>query len=145
LPDHLLTAIHEATQGVSRLGISGSGVPLVGREGERASAYVLPLDGRDLRGEMSPGHAAIFIAQRKEQRPMAVEILRTIFGLTPSEAKVAYAMARGEAPGAVAVAQGTTVNAVRYHLKKAYAKVGVSDKTALAARVTALIAPVSED
>jgi DNA-binding CsgD family transcriptional regulator len=145
MPDHLLTAIHKATQGVSRLGISGNGVPLVGREGDRASAYVLPLDGRDLRGVMSPGHAAIFIAQRKEQRPMAVEILRTIFGLTPSEVKVAYAMARGEAPGAVAVAQGTTVNAVRYHLKNAYAKVGASDQTALAARVTALIAPVSED
>jgi DNA-binding CsgD family transcriptional regulator len=120
-------------------------VPLVGHEGERASAYVLPLDGNDLRGDMSRGHAAIFIAQRAEQQPMAVEILRTIFGLTPSEAKIAYAMAQGEAPGAVAAAQWTTVNAVRFHLKNAYAKVGVNDKTALAARVTALIPPVAEE
>jgi DNA-binding CsgD family transcriptional regulator/PAS domain-containing protein len=144
MPDHLLTAIAKATQGASRLGISGIGVPLIGPDGTRASAYVLPLDGNDLRAEMSPGHAAIFVAQRAEQQPMAVEILRTIFGLTPSEAKVAYAMAMGEAPGAVAAAQGTTVNAVRYHLKNAYAKVGVGDKTALAARVTALIPPVSD-
>jgi DNA-binding CsgD family transcriptional regulator/PAS domain-containing protein len=143
--DHLLSAIARAAHGASSLGISGIGVPLTGPDGERASAYVLPLDGKDLRGEMSPGHAAIFIAQRKEQQPMAVEILRTIFGLTPSEAKVAYAMALGEAPGAVAAAQGTTVNAVRYHLKNAYAKVGVNDKTALAARVMALIPPVVED
>lgn len=143
MPDHLLTAIARATQGTMRLGIAGIGVPLTGRDGERASAYVLPLDGKDLRGEIAPGHAAIFIAQRKEQQPMAVEILRTIFGLTPSEAKVAYAMARGEAPGAVAAGQGTTVNAVRFHLKNAYAKVGVTDKTALAARVTALIPPVA--
>ncbi len=144
MPDYLQPAIARAALGAGGLGISGIGVPLVGREGERASAYVLPLDGNDLRGEMSRGHAAIFIAQRAEQQPMAVEILRTIFGLTPSEAKVAYAMALGEAPGAVAAAQGTTVNAVRYHLKNAYAKVGVTDKTALAARVTALIPPVSD-
>lgn len=145
MADHLQLAIAKAAHGAGTLGISGIGVPLTGPEGERASAYVLPLDGKDLRKEMSPGHAAIFVAQRKEQQPMAVEILRTIFGLTPSEAKVAYAMARGEAPGAVAAAQGTTVNAVRYHLKNAYAKVGVNDKTALAARVTALIPPVTEE
>jgi DNA-binding CsgD family transcriptional regulator len=141
---HLEVAIARAAMGAKSMGIAGTGVPLVSPEGERASAYVLPLEGNDLRGEIAPGHAAIFIAQRSEQQPMAVEILRTIFGLTPSEAKVAYAMARGEAPQAVADAQGTTVNAVRYHLKNAYAKVGVNDKTALAARVTALIPPVVE-
>lgn len=145
MPDHLSTAIAKAAHGAGSLGISGIGVPLIRADGERASAYVLPLDGNDLRGEMSRGHAAIFIAQRKEQQPMAVEILRTIFGLTPSEAKVAYAMARGEAPGAVAAVQGTTVNAVRYHLKNAYAKVGVNDKTALAARVMALIPPIADE
>ncbi|MGL4238813.1 helix-turn-helix transcriptional regulator [Tabrizicola sp.] len=141
--DHLQAAIARAAHGAQSLGISGIGVPLVSADGERASAYVLPLEGNDLRGELAPGHAAIFIAQRSEQQPMAVEILRTIFGLTPSEAKVAYAMSLGEAPQAVAAAQGTTVNAVRYHLKNAYAKVGVNDKTALAARVTALIPPVA--
>ena len=145
MPDYLQPAIARAALGAESLGISGIGVPLVGREGERASAYVLPLDGNDLRGDMSRGHAAIFIAQRAEQQPMAVEILRTIFGLTPSEAKIAYAMALGEAPGTVAAAQGTTVNAVRYHLKNAYAKVGVNDKTALAARVTSLIPPITND
>ena len=144
MADYLQTAIARAAQGAGSLGISGIGVPLVGREGDRVSAYVLPLDGNDLRGEMSRGHAAIFIAQRQEQQPMAVEILRTIFGLTPSEAKVAYAMALGEAPGAVAAAQGTTVNAVRFHLKNAYAKVGVNDKTALAARVMSLIPPIAD-
>ncbi len=143
--DHLQLAIAKAAHGEGSLGISGIGVPLVSPDGERASAYVLPLDGNELRRELAPGHAAIFIAQRKEQQPMAVEILRTIFGLTPSEAKVAYAMAQGEAPGAVAAAQGTTVNAVRYHLKNAYAKVGVNDKTALAARVSALIPPITDD
>lgn len=144
MADYLQTAIARAAQGAGSLGISGIGVPLVGREGDRVSAYVLPLDGNDLRGEMSRGHAAIFIAQRQEQQPMAVEILRTIFGLTPSEAKVAYAMALGEAPGAVAASQGTTVNAVRFHLKNAYAKVGVNDKTALAARVMSLIPPIAD-
>ena len=34
---------------------------------------------------------------------------------------------------------------VRFHLKNAYAKVGVNDKTALAARVSALIPPVIKD
>ncbi len=137
------TAIAKAIKGDRSLGISGIGVPLAGMDGEWASAYILPLKGDDLRGQIAPGHAAIFVAQRSEQQPMAVEILRTVFDLTPTEARVAYATSLGETPEAIAITHGTAVDTIRFHLKNTYLKAGVNNKTALAACVAALIPPVS--
>lgn len=141
---HALTdAIGRAIKGDVSLGISGIGVPLVSNDGERAAAYVLPIQGKDLRGDMGDGYAAVFIAQRGEQQPMAVEILRTVFDLTPTEAKIAYATSLGDSPDVIATTHGTSVDTVRSHLKNTYVKVDVRDKTALAARVSALIPPVT--
>jgi DNA-binding CsgD family transcriptional regulator len=136
-------AIERGIKGDTAVGISGIGVPLVSLDGERAAAYVLPIRGDDIRSQMGEGHAVVFIAQRGEQQPMAVEILRTLFDLTPMEAKVAYATSLGENPEAIATANGIATETVRSHLKKIYLKTDVSDKTALAARVNALMPPIN--
>ncbi len=135
-------AIERGIKGDTALGISGIGVPLVSLDGERAAAYVLPIRGDDIRSQMGDGYAAVFIAQRGEQQPMAIEILRTLFDLTPMEAKVAYATSTGDNPEAIATTHGIATETVRSHLKKIYGKTDVADKTALAARVNALIPPV---
>ncbi len=98
-------------------------------EGEWVSAYVLPLGGDDLRGQMAPAMRQSSSHQRSDQQPMAIEILRTIFGMTPTEAKVAYATSLGENAPRAGVAHGTTVEAIRFHLKNSYVKAGVTDKT----------------
>ncbi len=136
-------AIERGVKGDTAVGISGIGVPLISLDGERAAAYVLPIRGDDIRSQMGDGHAVVFIAQRGEQQPMAVEILRTLFDLTPMEAKVAYATSLGENPEAIATAHGIAIDTVRSHLKKIYLKTDVTDKTALAARVNALMPPIN--
>jgi DNA-binding CsgD family transcriptional regulator len=136
-------AIERGLKGDTAVGISGIGVPITSLDGERAAAYVLPIRGDDIRSQMGDGHAVVFIAQRGEQQPMAVEILRTLFDLTPMESKVAYATSLGESPEAIATAHGIAIDTVRSHLKKIYLKTDVTDKTALAARVNALMPPIN--
>ncbi|MGC3980676.1 MAG: helix-turn-helix transcriptional regulator [Steroidobacteraceae bacterium] len=136
------TAIARAIKGDQSLGIAGIGVPVLGKSGQRAAAYVLPISGGDLRGDMGNGFCAVFIARRSEQLPMAIEILRTVFDLTPMEAKVAYATSRGDNPDMIAQSLGSAVETVRFHLKNAYHKTDVTDKTALAAKVNDFVPPV---
>ena len=135
-------AIARGIKGDTALGISGIGVPLVSLDGERAAAYVLPIRGDDIRSQMGDGHAVVFIAQRGEQQPMAVEILRTLFDLTPMEAKVAYATSLGGNPELIATAHGIAIDTVT-HTSSGLVKTDVTDKTALAARVNALIPPIN--
>lgn len=136
-------AIDRASKGDSAIGISGIGVPLIGSDGERAAAYVLPIAGKDLRGDLGQGHCAVFIARRGEQQPMAIEILRTLFDLTVSEARIANLIAKGDGPQAIAEALGVSVNTVRSHLQNAFAKTGTADQTALGALVNGLMPPLS--
>lgn len=135
-------ALDRAVKGDAGIGISGIGVPLIGKDGERAAAYVLPLAGTDLRGALGQGHCAVFVARRGEQQPMAIEILRTLFDLTVSEARIACLIAKGDGPLDIAEALGNSINTVRSHLQSAYGKTGASDQTALGALVNGLMPPV---
>jgi DNA-binding CsgD family transcriptional regulator len=135
-------AVERALKGDAAIGITGIGVPLIGNDGDRAAAYVLPLSGKDVRGSLGTGHCAVFVARRGEQQPMAMEILRTLFDLTVTESRVALLVAKGDGPQSIAVALGITVNTVRTHLKHSFAKTGTSDQTALGGLVNGLLPPV---
>jgi DNA-binding CsgD family transcriptional regulator/PAS domain-containing protein len=137
-------ALDRALKGDSAVGIAGIGVPLSGLKGGRAAAYVLPIAGNDIRGAMGPGHCSVFVARRGEQQPMAIEILRTLFDLTASEARVATLLASGEKPQIIASALDVSINTVRSHLKHAYAKTDTADQTTLMALIHSLIPPVAE-
>ena len=142
-PSALDDAIDRASKGDVAIGISGIGVPLIGKNGDRVAAYVLPIAGKDLRGDMGQGHCAVFIARRGEQQPMANEILRTMFDLTVSEARIATLIAKGDGPQAISDSLGISVNTVRSHLQRAYAKTGSPDQTALSALVNSLMPPLA--
>lgn len=142
-PSALDDAIDRASKGDVAIGISGIGVPLIGRDGDRVAAYVLPIAGKDLRGDMGQGHCAVFIARRGEQQPMAIEILRTMFDLTASEARIATLVAKGDGPQAISDSLGISINTVRSHLQRAYAKTGSPDQTALSALVNSLMPPLA--
>ncbi len=135
-------AIDRALKGDVAIGIAGIGVPLIGNGGERAAAYVLPIAGRDVRGDLGPGHCVVFIARRGEQQPIAIEILRTLYDLTVSEARVASMLAQGEGPLAIADLLLISVNTVRTHLKHAYAKTNTHDQTSLSGLVNRLLPPI---
>ncbi len=138
----LEAALERAIKGDSAVGIAGIGVPLVGKDGRRAAAYVLPIAGKDLRGDLGQGYAALFVAQRGEQQPILLEVLRTIFDLTPAEARVAALVAQGESPAAIADVVGVSVHTVRTHLARCFAKTGAQDQPSLGALVNGLLPPV---
>jgi DNA-binding CsgD family transcriptional regulator len=135
-------AIDRAAKGDAAIGIAGIGVPLLGTNGERAAAYVLPIAGKDVRGAMGQGHAVVFVARRHEQQPIAVEIMRTLFDLTVSEARVAAQLAQGENPQIIAKSLDVSVNTVRTHLKHTFAKTHTHDQTSLSGLVNGLLPPV---
>lgn len=137
-------AIERAQKGDAMAGITGIGVPLLGKDGARAAAYVLPIAGKDIRGELGRGHCAVFVSRRREQQPMAMEILRTMFDFTVAEARVALALAKGDGPQEIADALGVSVHTVRSHLKHAYGKAGVADQTGLVAVIAAIMLPLKD-
>ena len=138
----LVHAIERAVQGDSAVGAAGIGVPLFNVDGDRAAAYVLPLAGSDMRGEFGDGLCAVFVSRRGEQPPMAFDILRSLFDLTVSEARVALLVAKGDGPKGIAEALGVSVHTVRTHLKHCFAKTGSPDQTALSGAVNMLMPPL---
>ncbi len=136
-------ALDRAVKGDVAAGLTGIGVPLIGIDGERAAAYVLPIAGQDLRGALGLGHCAVFVARRGEQQPMAMEILRTVFDLTASEARIALMLTKGDGPQEIAEALNVTVDTIRSHLKHAYVKVGATSQTELCTIVNSVLPPIA--
>jgi DNA-binding CsgD family transcriptional regulator len=67
---------------------------------------------------------AFVIDPSRRQRP-AQDILRTLFGLTPAESRVALLLGDGHAPREIAGMIGVTDNTVRSQIKSIFSKTGV--------------------
>jgi DNA-binding CsgD family transcriptional regulator len=140
LPTTLADAVDRVTRGICT---SGIGVSLAGKNGKQSAAYVLPISGKTLRGAQDRACCAVFVMQRSEQQPMVVDILRMMFDLTCSEARIAALIAKGHGPSTIAKTLGITINTVRSHLQHAFSKTNAGDQTALGALVNGLTAPVA--
>jgi DNA-binding CsgD family transcriptional regulator len=66
----------------------------------------------------------------RSQRPPQ-EVLRTLYGLTPAECRVALLLADGHAPRKIADMVGVTDNTVRSQIKSIFAKTGVKRQAEL--------------
>ena len=140
VPKALADAIDRVTGGIDTAGI---GVPLVRANGKQSAGYVLPIAGKDRCSASTQKFCAVFIAPHGGQQPMVIEVLRTMFDLTSSEARIAALIAKGDGPQTIAKTLGVTINTVRSHLKHAFSKTRANDQTALGALVNGLIAPVT--
>lgn len=138
----LQAALDRAAGGDEAAGISGIGVPLIGTDDSRGAAYVLPLGKSDARNELGYGHCAVFVSRRDEQMPVMEEILRTLYDLSPNEAKVATLISSGEKAAGIAASMEVAVSTVRTHIKSTFRKCGISDQTSLASLVKNLAPPV---
>lgn len=83
--------------------------------------------------------ALLFATPVASARAPSVDILRTLFDLTPAEARVAQRLAKGDTLDAVAEAHGVSVNTVRNQLRAILEKTGCTRQSEL----TALLANVA--
>lgn len=75
-----------------------------------------------------PGRSAI----------MDVDMIRRLYDLTPSEAKVAHLVAGGATPAEAARALGVSMETIRTHLKRTFAKTGTDRQTGLSSQLRGL-------
>lgn len=86
-------------------------------------------------------HILAFIAslQPGQTSALAVNILRHVLGLTPTEARVALLLREHGDAGPVAQELGLTIGTVRSHLKSTHEKLGIRRNTELLIRVERLL------
>jgi DNA-binding CsgD family transcriptional regulator len=75
--------------------------------------------------------AALFVHDPERAAATDEDLVRRIFGLTPSEARVAVRLAGGLSPKEVAALLGTSTHTARNHLRQVYRKTGVDGQAGL--------------
>lgn len=88
--------------------------------------------------------AAIVFLRDPERLCPSGPALQSLFGLTPSEAAVAAAIAGGKAVDDLAAGLGITLNTMRTHLKSIFAKTGTNRQAQLVSVILASIAALMQ-
>ena len=99
------------------------------------SALVTPLVGTlavSLAAQGAQGAAAVFLSDPERHAVALTEHLQALYKLSPTEARVAWLIARSDRIGEAAKWPGIAPETVRTHLKHIYAKTGVNRQSALA-------------
>jgi DNA-binding CsgD family transcriptional regulator len=138
LADKRLRAVLEA----ARSGfIQGLSVPLhLPKVGGIAVLHALPVTGQ-ARDVFLDGGMILLITGAGRANPPGMEILQTLFDLTPAEARLARALAGGASPDETATQLGVRVSTVRSQLKSLFAKLGVNRQAQLVALLCSLALP----
>ena len=107
-------------------------------------AHVVPIRGsaRDIFS-----HCAAMMMLTPVTRPEApsVELIRSLFDLTPAEARIARGLAAGQTVKTMAEESGTSANTVRTHVNAVLTKTGYSRQADLVALLNGLRPPGSAD
>jgi DNA-binding CsgD family transcriptional regulator/PAS domain-containing protein len=72
-----------------------------------------------------------FVSDPSQTRRPAPDVLRTLFGLTPAECRVALLLSDGHAPAKIADMVGVTTHTVRSQIKSIFSKTGVKRQSEL--------------
>jgi DNA-binding CsgD family transcriptional regulator len=121
----LTNAIQRAASALKGNGESGGGTVLISRR-TRCPLQILisPIRNSALTSLDAITAIAFVTDPSRRQRP-APDILRTLFGLTPAECRVALLLGDGQSPRDIAQTIGVTFNTVRSQIKSVFAKTGV--------------------
>ncbi|KQU65743.1 hypothetical protein ASC75_11045 [Aminobacter sp. DSM 101952] len=126
LLENALTALAAGT----RRGIVQS-FPITGRDGKPSSvAHLLPVRG-SVHDLFSRIHCILVIMPLPGPGAPPANVLQALFDLTPSEARIASALADGRSIDAISTDFGIARETVRTHLRSIFAKSGVSKQSAL--------------
>ena len=112
---------------------SGGVLTLKRPSGRRRLQLVIASPRRDVSHvwSMTPPLMAVFVADPDEARPLPPEHLRSSYGLTPAQARVAVLLGQGLTPHQIAERTSVQVNTVRVHLKKIFALTGTRRQSEL--------------
>jgi DNA-binding CsgD family transcriptional regulator len=118
-------AIREAASTSNGQGFSAGGTVLVSRR-ERPPLQIVVSPIRDKGIDTSQPVAAVaFISDPLQRHRPAQDILRTLYGLTPAECRVALLLGDGRSPREIAETIGVTFNTVRSQIKSIFSKTDV--------------------
>lgn len=140
--DALSRALEESSAGRAPSTSGQHAIPLPDEEGSGLIANVLPLQWRDGRNPLAtlPGAAAVIIQDPAEGATPPMEAIGLLYGLTAAERNVLEHVAVSHTPQETADLLGVSVNTVKTHLQKIFAKTGTArqaDLVRLVARSTA--------
>lgn len=111
----------------------GDSIALHDHEGRPGAVLHLVPYAVNPRGISSSVAAFALLAEAKNDALPRSDIIAALFDLTPAEARVARALARGKSLGDIALELRISVETVRTHLKRAFAKAGVTRQSELVA------------
>ena len=140
--DALSRALEESLAGKAPSTSGQHAVPLPDEEGSGLIANVLPLQWRDGRNPLAslPGAAAVILQNPSEAAVPPMEAIGLLYGLTTAERNVLEHIADSHSPQETADRLGVSVNTVKSHLQKIFAKTNTArqaDLVRLIARSTA--------
>lgn len=81
---------------------------------------------------------ALYLCAAQSRSLPSREALKLMYGLTPTEARVALLLARGMRSEEVAEAMAVSASTVAFHLRNVFSKVGVTRQADLVARILAV-------
>jgi DNA-binding CsgD family transcriptional regulator/PAS domain-containing protein len=95
-------------------------------------------------GHSASAGALLFIGDSEASSKPSDERLRTVYGLTPAEARLTSLIVEGRGLTDAALALGVSPNTAKYHLKSVFGKVGVTRQAQLVRRVLADVGGLAE-
>jgi len=138
----LAVAVAQAAHEEANMARKGLGIPLRMADGSIGAAHVLPLQNSALRSGMATGAAAaIFVTGTAPSPAAATEIVRALFALTPTEARVFEEIAAGRSREEAAMKLGVSVVTVKTHLLRVYAKLDVKRQADIVLMAASLSVP----
>jgi DNA-binding CsgD family transcriptional regulator len=124
-------ALARAHRGDRDIGLYGIGIPL-SRDFERPTVgYVLPLNQSDARHLTGGASAAVFFSTGAGGMPVVEAVLSTLYGLTPTEVRVAREISGGDTTRAIGKRLNMSENTVKTHVRHIFEKTGITRQTEL--------------
>jgi len=134
LRDAIATADQDDTPGVRSFPVRNAGSAMI--------AHVVPIRG-SARDVFSRCSAMLMLTPVTRPEAPSVELIRSLFDLTPAEARVARGLAAGQTVKVMAAESGTSTNTVHTHVNAVLAKTGYSRQSDVVALLNGLRPPGS--
>jgi DNA-binding CsgD family transcriptional regulator len=133
-----------AEAGRAPAGANAVALPLRASNGEHCIAHVLPLRSRPRRRAGRPGDAVAAVLVHKVALALSPppEAVAGLYGLTPSEARVLFAVVEVGGVRETAEALGIAEATVKTHLHRLYGKTGTARQADLVKLVAGFASPV---